>query len=585
MQHRHFAIAALAPFMVHAAPAHADDHESTQYFENKVFDDKPTQLYPDSKYSAETDDTERVQKALYAASREDNGGVVILNAARGGGESKYRIGNVSVPSNIRLEVDPAVTIVMNADTETRPGQPRRKPKSASDSNRNMFMVGRTPTWGEDGKRMARATIERIENVEIRSTVPGERFKVDIKSEYPIEYWFRANTWSRPEKVVPDREDGQNEVFAAPFNFGNARNFRLADVEVEDNYTVLPVVLLYPDTDFKPGSMRYVDKRPRNQRDEPIYDKRGNELKHNDVIDADGNKVLPGEDVWRNDTWGRTPEKGTVENITVTGSHTGYGLLQVFGGEDIYMRDLHGVGGITVRLEPGAGSDNLNRSGPLHSRIRNIEIENISNRNGFAALWFNPHGKRNENIKAKDIRAYDSGTAILIEKSTVCDDCLDLERGYFRNVELSGEVLLAQTTDEPLAEVGYAATYVMHPDHKAKVVDRNGRGSDNMSTMEPDGRVSPIDLANPLSGKRWYMIWPTAPILAFNQLSADNIGRIDTDGDGKPDVETDREDFFAIDFSNVTIVREGDLAWDRDILYRGDKANFNNNRPALSTINQ
>ena len=589
LERHHLAARALGSTAIVAAMGAASTgpacaHDPWEFFQNRVFDEEPTDIYPDPAFTPNVDDTARVQAALNAAALEDpDGGVVRLHRAQGDTPNRYRLGTIYVPSNIRIEIDPAVTLTMNADPEVPAGSPRRDPTGTFDRNRYIFAVGVTPRFYADGSPRARATVSLAENVEIRSMVPGERYTIDISAEYPLEYYFRENAYARPQMQVAVREDGQNEVFAAPFVFGYVRNFRVADADIIDNDTVLPSVWIYPDTDLQSGSLRFVDPRLPEERAEPLTDPEGTPIDDGDLIDRDGTVLRHDEPVVRNRAWGRTASNGTVENIHTVNSHTGYGLVQVYGGEDILLRDLHGEGGITVRLEPGSGTDNMNRAGPMLSRIARIEVDNISNTNGFTALWMNPHGKRNTDIRARNIRAYDSGSAILIEKSTVCDDCRDLERGSFTNVELSGEVLLARTSEEPRAEIGYVSTFFIAPELRAAVIDRNGVAADGHATGEPDGRITTADLPHPPSGRRWYITEPIAPILALSQLAADNIGRLDLDGDGTPDLAEDRPDYYAIDFSNVTIRREGNIRRSDDILYREDMVDFASQNRAADWI--
>lgn len=557
-----------------------------KFFEDRVYDSEPTQLYPDPNWTEVSDDTARLQEALNAAALEDyDGGVVILNSDKAGSKNFYRIGRVDIPSNIRIEIDPDVTIILSADPLVAPGKPKRKAKGTFDRNRLLFAIGNTPKFLPDGTSRAPGTGPRIENVEIRSTVPGKQYTIDLAKEFPVEYWFRPTTFSKPDHQVEIREDGQNEVWAAFVSIGYVHNFRIADAQVLDNDTVLPAVYIYPDSDMKMGSLQFEDPRPADNRDKSLLDAEGMPIKHGDLIDRDGTLLKDNEAVIRNWSWGRTASKGTVENIWAYDAHTGYGLVQLFAGEDIELRNLHGEGGITVRLEPGSGSDRMNRSGTERGRIANVEIENISNTRGFTALWMNPHGKHNRNIKAKDIRAYDSGSTILIQKSSICNDCRDLERGYFQNVQLSGEVLLEKTTEDPVAEIGYYSTYFIHPDVKAKVADRTGNDSAGHATLKPDGRITPIDMPNPAEGRRWFLTEAIVPIMALSQLSEDNIGRIDEDGDGVPDTDVDRSDFFAVDYTNVNIVRRGNIRRPENIVYRNDAIGFENGKRDMNLINR
>lgn len=104
-----------------------------------------------------------------------------------------------------------------------------------------------------------------------------------------------------------------------------------------------------------------------------------------------------------------PTNGVVMDITVIDAHYGYGLVQMQAGRNVRFYNLHGIGGITLRLETGAGEMNKAQFGGVFD----IEADNISVANGHGGVCLWPHGMKNGVCHIKNVTALSSGAAFEI----------------------------------------------------------------------------------------------------------------------------------------------------------------------------
>ncbi len=107
-----------------------------------------------------------------------------------------------------------------------------------------------------------------------------------------------------------------------------------------------------------------------------------------------------------------PTNGVMMNMTLIDGHFGYGLVQAQAGQDLRFYNLHGIGGITLRLETGSGTMNEAQFGGVH----NIEGKNISVANGHSAVMCGPHGMKNGVVHMQYITALSSGSAFSIDET-------------------------------------------------------------------------------------------------------------------------------------------------------------------------
>ncbi|MDC0738911.1 hypothetical protein N6L24_11530 [Cognatishimia sp. SS12] len=321
--------------------------------------------------------------------------------------------------------------------------------------------------------------EQVINFEVTSTHPTEQFTIDASHK-------KAKSHN------------------GPFLIASAKNFAISNAKVLDNYTILSQVFLIADSDTEVGA-----------------------------------KEIDGEIV-RNISFDRCPEFGVVQNIEGHKQHTGYGTVQVFCGENLYLADITGYGGVTLRLEPGSGPDHLNKSGKYIGAMRDIKVENITNVEGFTALYLKPHSKEIYNVEAKDIYGIDSGFALMVDYGNQNPDDPYFGRGHFHNTKVSGEISLKKTKDGENSRVGRMALFYIADETRA------GRHEWEMYTPDP-------------SGGRWKTSDVVVPVLLASEMTAEDVGDW-------------HQGLYKIDLSEANISGEN-LIRDELILYRGDTKNF------------
>ncbi len=107
-----------------------------------------------------------------------------------------------------------------------------------------------------------------------------------------------------------------------------------------------------------------------------------------------------------------PTDGVVMNFTAIDAHFGYGLVQASSGRYIRFYNMHGIGGLTLRLETGSGNINETQFGGVFD----ITGENISVVNGHGAVMCLPHGMKNGVVHFDGITAVASGEAFMISET-------------------------------------------------------------------------------------------------------------------------------------------------------------------------
>ena len=76
-----------------------------------------------------------------------------------------------------------------------------------------------------------------------------------------------------------------------------------------------------------------------------------------------------------------PTDGTIRNLTAYNCQYGYGLIQAGAARSVHFENLHGVGGVTLRLETGPKEMNE----PQWGGVCDIIAKNISCTDGHAAV--------------------------------------------------------------------------------------------------------------------------------------------------------------------------------------------------------
>ncbi len=111
-----------------------------------------------------------------------------------------------------------------------------------------------------------------------------------------------------------------------------------------------------------------------------------------------------------------PADGVLENISQSGAHTGYGLVQTYNADHILFKKLSCDGGVTLRME----TDDIFmksdlKDGSKEGGIKDIFAYDISNRNGLAAVMFSPHFVENGKVTISKVKAKGSTFAVRVEK--------------------------------------------------------------------------------------------------------------------------------------------------------------------------
>lgn len=144
-----------------------------------------------------------------------------------------------------------------------------------------------------------------------------------------------------------------------------RNFLIADVNIQDNYTKFCGIIFVP-------------------------------------VDIDNVSKL---EVSR-------PTNGEIRDCSIFNANSGYGLCQFHGAQSLYLENIYAKGGITLRLEPDIVSE--------VDGIGDIRAVNVRSENGRAAVMMNPHTVHCGTIKVDGVWAKSSSFGVLIHKGFIDD---------------------------------------------------------------------------------------------------------------------------------------------------------------------
>ncbi|MFR9641054.1 MAG: glycosyl hydrolase family 28-related protein [Rikenellaceae bacterium] len=100
-----------------------------------------------------------------------------------------------------------------------------------------------------------------------------------------------------------------------------------------------------------------------------------------------------------------PTFGEVRDCAIFNAKAGYGLCQLHGAQSLYFQDIYSNGGVTLRLESGAGGK--------HAGVFDVEARNVITENGRSAVMMNPHATVNGTVKIDGVLSKGSGIAVLV----------------------------------------------------------------------------------------------------------------------------------------------------------------------------
>lgn len=192
----------------------------------------------------------------------------------------------------------------------------------------------------------------------------------------------------------DFTDLDNTLVRA-FNFRNVDNFYLANVDIQDKYTKFAGIVL-------------------NGEELPKY------------------------------VYG--PKNGVIENVDIYNADYGYGLVQIQIATNVLFKNIGGLGGATLRLEPHV--KNLRDQ----SRVDNIDKvvgRNIVNKYGNSAIMLSPHFVNNGVVDIKGVTGIGSGIAVRIESgfTTKEEAALGLKPGSFDSRSSITDIKASYTADK------------------------------------------------------------------------------------------------------------------------------------------
>ncbi|WP_068473176.1 glycoside hydrolase family protein [Saccharicrinis aurantiacus] len=130
--------------------------------------------------------------------------------------------------------------------------------------------------------------------------------------------------------------------------------------------------------------------------------------------------------------------GVIQNINQTNSHTGYGLIQCYGGDNILFKGLSCRGGVTLRCETDDRTmKNEIKNGEKKGGISNIFAYNIKCTSGIAPLMFSPHFTTNGKVTMQKIEATGCAFAVRIEHGFI--ELFDEDNTYSTNNQSNGNL--------------------------------------------------------------------------------------------------------------------------------------------------
>lgn len=250
-------------------------------------------------------DSPKFQKAINEISATPNGGKLEVPAG------DYYLNEINVKSNVHIEFAEGATVF---------------PSPHKRWNKRLFNFG-------EGKN------PRAENTSIVGL--GEGFTVDFRR-------------------LPD---APGKYRAAVFNLSDVRNFKISNVNIQDNKSIFSSVLT-------------------------------------NVTNRKGKLY-----------W---PVNGVIEKIDQHDSLFGYGIVQTYGADNLLFRELSSDGGVTLRME----TDHLSMKKFGQGGIRDIYAEDISCKNGLAAVMFSPHFQQNGKVLVNGVASDSCGFAVRSDPGSI-----------------------------------------------------------------------------------------------------------------------------------------------------------------------
>lgn len=295
---------------------------------------------------------------------------------------------------------------------------------------------------------------------------GEFVLTDIKLQSNVNIQFDKDTVI---KTYPIKKGKTNLVFSAT----QIENFKLycgnctksADANDPDNYFTIDI-----STNAKTGKSShgtnirpFLFQAPKNFWLSDFYVK-DDQSKFSALAITPITKVVkPDEGHLKFFQTVAVADGGVIKNGNTTGGQYGYGLIQMQAGHNIHFEDLHGTGGVTLRLESGAGLQYVGTTKDVgFGSYENITAKNINGTDCKAVLMMSPHGRIHGQVHVDGVRANSCGFGAILSKGFIDRELLDknknnpnptlYKKGYFKG---------------PVVIKNVHAVFGMNAQHKAK----------------------------------------------------------------------------------------------------------------------
>ena len=171
-----------------------------------------------------------------------------------------------------------------------------------------------------------------------------------------------------------------------------------------------------------------------------------------------------------------PTDGEIRNCRIMKADSGYGLCQLHGAQSLYFRKLYAEGGVTLRLESGAGGK--------YAGVFDIQAKNIQNENGRAAVMMNPHTTHNGTVKIDSIWSKSSSFCLLLHKGFIDRKHKNDPNATIGSYADDSEINNIHAIFGTNAQVDDKEVYVLEPNAEMYKLFRNNSHGNNKSFDGP-----------------------------------------------------------------------------------------------------
>lgn len=171
-----------------------------------------------------------------------------------------------------------------------------------------------------------------------------------------------------------------------------------------------------------------------------------------------------------------PVNGEIRNCKIFNADSGYGLCQLHGAQSLYFRNLYAKGGVTLRLESGAGG--------RYAGVFDIQAKNIKNENGRAAVMMNPHTTHNGTVKIDSVWSKSSSACLLLHRGFIDRKHKDDPNATIGSYASDSEINNVHAIFGTDAQVDNKEVYVLEPDPEMYKLYRNNNHGNRVSFDGP-----------------------------------------------------------------------------------------------------